>query len=127
MSREEELIKDWPEQLAPEPAGRGAPRFRHPERRQLGWHAASFDELIAPEHPVRAVWAFAKGLDLGALHAAVKAREGAPGQAPAAPELMMALWLWSYLLRSPAEKRKSWSDLLLAMRTFEQVAGGAPT
>ena len=33
----------------------------------------------------------------------------------------------AYLLRSPAEKRKSWSDLLLAMRTFEQVAGGAPT
>jgi uracil-DNA glycosylase family 4 len=33
----------------------------------------------------------------------------------------------AYLLRSPGEKRKSWSDLLLAMRTFEQVAGGAPT
>ena len=33
----------------------------------------------------------------------------------------------AYLLRSPAENRKSWSDLLLAMRTFEQVAGGAPT
>jgi uracil-DNA glycosylase len=33
----------------------------------------------------------------------------------------------AYLLRSPGEKRKSWSDLLLAMRTFEQAAGGAPT
>ena len=33
----------------------------------------------------------------------------------------------AYLLRSPVEKRKSWSDLLLAMRTFEQVAGGAST
>ena len=33
----------------------------------------------------------------------------------------------AYLLRSPGEKRKSWSDLLLAMRTFEQVVGGAPT
>jgi uracil-DNA glycosylase len=33
----------------------------------------------------------------------------------------------AYLLRSPAEKRKSWADLLLAMRTFEQVAGGART
>jgi DNA polymerase len=32
----------------------------------------------------------------------------------------------AYLLRSPGEKRKSWSDLLLAMRTFEQAAGGAP-
>jgi DNA polymerase len=32
----------------------------------------------------------------------------------------------AYLLRSPGEKRKSWADLLLALRTFEQVAGGAP-
>jgi uracil-DNA glycosylase len=29
----------------------------------------------------------------------------------------------AYLLRSPGEKRKSWADLLLAMRTFEQLAG----
>jgi uracil-DNA glycosylase len=33
----------------------------------------------------------------------------------------------AYLLRSPGEKRKSWADLMLALRTFEQVAGGAPT
>lgn len=95
MANEEELIKDLPEQLAPEPGGHGAPRYRHPERSQLGWHAAALDELIAPDHAVRAVWAFAQGLDLGELHAAVKAREGVPGQAPPAPELMMALWLWA--------------------------------
>jgi uracil-DNA glycosylase len=33
----------------------------------------------------------------------------------------------AYLLRSPGEKRKSWADLLLALRTFEQLAGGAPS
>jgi DNA polymerase len=33
----------------------------------------------------------------------------------------------AYLLRSPGEKRKSWADLLLALRTFEQLTGGAPT
>ena len=31
----------------------------------------------------------------------------------------------AYLLRSPGEKRKSWADLLLALRTFEQLARGA--
>jgi DNA polymerase len=31
----------------------------------------------------------------------------------------------AYLLRSPAEKRKSWADLVLAMQTFERL-GGAP-
>jgi uracil-DNA glycosylase len=33
----------------------------------------------------------------------------------------------AYLLRSPGEKRKSWADLLLALRTFDQLAGGTPT
>lgn len=28
----------------------------------------------------------------------------------------------AYLLRSPAEKRKSWSDLVLALRTFEKLS-----
>jgi uracil-DNA glycosylase len=32
----------------------------------------------------------------------------------------------AYLLRSPGEKRKSWADLMLALRTFEQLAGAAP-
>src|SRR5688500_15533002 len=31
----------------------------------------------------------------------------------------------AYLLRSPVEKRKSWADLLLAMRTFESLQSGA--
>jgi uracil-DNA glycosylase len=31
----------------------------------------------------------------------------------------------AYLLRSPGEKRKSWADLLLALRTFESL--GSPT
>lgn len=29
----------------------------------------------------------------------------------------------AYLLRSPGEKRKAWADLVLAMQTFEQLAG----
>src|SRR5258708_5402883 len=95
MSSGEELIEGLPEQRAPEPAGRGAPRYRQPERRQIGWHVATIDALIAADHPVRAVWAFAAALDLGELHRAVKAREGVPGQAPPAPALMMALWLWA--------------------------------
>jgi uracil-DNA glycosylase len=31
----------------------------------------------------------------------------------------------AYLLRSPGEKRKSWADLMLALRTFEQLAGAS--
>lgn len=56
---------------------------------------AALDEMIADDHPVRAVWAFVLKLDLSPLHDAIKAREGVPGHPPAAPELMMALWLWA--------------------------------
>jgi transposase len=95
VSGNSELFGDLPEQLVPEAPGRGMPRLRQPERHQLGWYAATIDDLVARDHPVRAVWAFVQSLDLRALHDAVKAREGVPGQAPPAPELMMALWLWA--------------------------------
>ena len=32
----------------------------------------------------------------------------------------------AYLLRSPAEKRKAWGDLVLAMQTFERLGGAMP-
>jgi transposase len=95
MSDENELFAGLPEQRAPEAGGRGGVRLRHPERHQVGWHAAALDELVAPDHPVRAIWAFVCGLDLRELYEGVKAREGVPGQAPPAPELMLALWLWA--------------------------------
>jgi transposase len=92
---DEGLFEELPEQKGPQPEGRGAPRLRVPERSQIDTHWAALDDLIADDHPVRAVWAFAAGLDLSALHEAIKAREGQPGHPPAAPELMMALWLWA--------------------------------
>jgi len=95
MSGDEGLWGELPEQRAPEPAARAAPRLRRPERDQLGWHAAAIDDLIAPDHPARAVWAFVTGLDLSELHDEVKAREGVPGQAPPDPALMLALWLFA--------------------------------
>jgi transposase len=89
------LFEELPEQMREPSAGSGAPRLRVPERRQVDMHWAALDDLVADDHPVRAVWSFAVGLDLSALHAAIEAREGRPGHPPAAPELMMALWLWA--------------------------------
>src|SRR5438270_10322134 len=80
------LFEDLPKQPVPEAPGRRTPRLRQPQRHQPGWQIVAIDDLVARDHPV---------LDLRPLHDAVKAREGVPGQAPAAPELMMALWLWA--------------------------------
>jgi DNA polymerase len=42
----------------------------------------------------------------------------------AANRPMIVTYHPAYLLRSPVEKRKSWADLLLAMRTFEATSQG---
>src|ERR1700716_536723 len=92
---DEQLFEDLPEQERPQVEARGAPRLRVPERNQIAMQVAALDDLISEDHPVRSVWAFVEGLDLSALHDVIKAREGQPGHPPAAPELMMALWLWA--------------------------------
>jgi transposase len=95
MTGAEYLFEGLPDQAVPPAPGRGTPRLRQPERFQPGWQILAIDDLVAHDHPVRAVWAFVGTLDLRSLHEAVKAREGVPGQAPPAPELMLALWLWA--------------------------------
>ena len=95
MPGEAELFEGLAEQVAPMEAPRGAARLRQPERQQIAWHNAAIDDLVAPDHPGRAVWAFVSTLDLSELHDAVKAREGVAGRPPATPEVLVALWLWA--------------------------------
>jgi Transposase DDE domain len=47
--------------------------LRQPERDQPGWQILALDDLVAPDHSVRAVWAFVQTLDVQPLHEAVKA------------------------------------------------------
>jgi transposase len=95
MSSDRELFEGLPEQHAPAQPGRGAPRLRVPQRDQIDMHWAALDDMLDRDHPVRLVWTFVQGLDLTPLYDAVKAREGEPGHPPAAPALMMAVWLWA--------------------------------
>ena len=87
------LFDELPEQAAPEVAEGGRPRLRLAERGQVELRALSLDQLVAAEHRVRLVWAFAEGLDLGVLYAGIKAVEGHPGHPPADPRVLLALWL----------------------------------
>src|SRR3954463_2759412 len=53
---DEDLFEELPDQKRPQPEDRGAPRLRVPERSQVDTHWAALDDLIADDHPVRAVW-----------------------------------------------------------------------
>ncbi len=90
---DEGLFGELAEQAAPAGVGVAVPRLRRPERRQVALRAVSLEELVADDHRVRQVWAFALRLDLSALHRAIKAVEGRPGHPPADPCLLVALWL----------------------------------
>lgn len=57
---------------------------------------------------------------IGKLRGTVHRIGGVAGSRP-----MVVTYHPAYLLRSPVEKRKSWADLLLAMRTFETLQSGA--
>lgn len=92
----EGLFEDLPEgaaAIAREAAGKV--RLREPERDQIELRAVDVDSLIGAEHPARVIWAYVKKLDLSELEIAIKAREHTPGQAPASPRLLLALWLYA--------------------------------
>ncbi|HKO07474.1 MAG TPA: IS5/IS1182 family transposase, partial [Alphaproteobacteria bacterium] len=91
----DELFKDLPGSLEPRGRGMGKVRLREPVRDQIELRAVDIDSLIGAEHPARVIWAYVEKLDLSALEDAIKAREDRPGQAPASPQLLLALWLYA--------------------------------
>jgi transposase len=75
----------------------GPKRIRRAVRDQVEFQECSLDELLAEDDPARIVWDYACGLDLGELYASIQAVETGPGQAPADPQILVALWLYATL------------------------------
>lgn len=86
-----------PGEVAAAQAGGGTPRLRVPQRDQVEVHWASLDELIEPDHPVRAIWAVVCGLDFHGWLETIKAVEGAAGRDATDPRLLAALWIYATL------------------------------
>lgn len=75
----------------------GPKRLRQAVRNQVEFQECSLDELLPEEHEARTVWAYVCGLDLCELHQRIQAVESGPGQAPADPRILVALWLYATL------------------------------
>lgn len=84
-----------PSQAAPEQA-EGAPRFQPINRNQFCWHAVDVEQLVGPDHLVRAIWELTGRLDLSRFTADVKAVEGVAGRPPYDPRLLISLWVYAY-------------------------------
>lgn len=75
----------------------GLKRLRGAVRNQIEFQECSLDELLPEEHEARIVWEYVCGLDLSELRQRIQAVEGGPGQAPADPRILLALWLYATL------------------------------
>lgn len=96
MMAGKELFEELPEMVAPQAElSGGRVRLRQPERAQVEWRSVDLDSLLAASHPARVVWRYVEKLDLRELEEKIRAREHTPGQAPADPRLLLALWLYA--------------------------------
>jgi transposase len=75
----------------------GRKRLRCAVRNQVEFQQCSLDELLPEDHEARIVWAYVCDLDLSELQQRIQAVEGGPGQAPADPRILLALWLYATL------------------------------
>jgi transposase len=91
----DELFPDLATQRNARSSEPGKARLREPVRDQVELRAVDLEAVLPPDHPVRVIWAYVERLDLRALEEAVRAREHTPGQAPASPRLLLALWLYA--------------------------------
>jgi transposase len=89
----------------PQPPRIGPKRLRHAVRNQVAFQQCSLDELLPEEHEARIVWEYVCGLDLSELLGRIQAVDGGPGQAPADPRVLVALWLYA-TLRSVGSARE---------------------
>ncbi|WP_043458257.1 IS1182 family transposase [Azohydromonas australica] len=65
------------------------------QRDQVELRPCELDALLAPNHPVRSVWAFVQALDLAPLYAVIKSVRGGAGAPATDPAILVALWLWA--------------------------------
>jgi transposase len=94
----------WPGAEEPREAERPAeaeppkrePRLRRVNREQMLLRPTDVEQLIAEDHPARAIWEFVGRLDLSPYYAGIKAVEGVAGQPALDPQLLISLWVYAY-------------------------------
>lgn len=100
----------------------GPRRMRHAVRDQVEFQECSLDKFLPEEHEARVVWAYVCSLDLSELYQRIQAVESGPGQAPADPRILAALWLYA-TLRGAGSAREM-NRLCVAHVAYRWICGG---
>jgi transposase len=99
------------------------PRLRTADRQQL-LSPLLIDDLIEGDHPARAVWRFAEGLDLSVLYDRIRARAGSAGRPAIDPRVLVALWLYATL--AGVRSANALAELVIRHDAYFWLAGGMP-
>ena len=94
----EELLHVAPNTPANAGSREGAapkPRMRAVNRDQLLLRPTNIEDLVPPDHEVRAIWELTGRLDLNAYYASIEAVEGVAGREPFDPRLLVSLWVYA--------------------------------
>ena len=78
------------------PEAPGEPRLQVLNRQQMAWRVVDVEQLIAEDHPARAIWQLVGKLDLSAFYKGIGAVEGEAGRPALDPQLLISLWIYSY-------------------------------
>src|SRR5882724_7145701 len=97
------------------------PRLRTADRQQL-LSPMTIDDLLEVDHPARAVWRFAEGLDLTALYDRIRSRGQIAGRPAIDPRVLVALWL--YATRAGVPSANALADLCIRQDAYFWLAGG---
>jgi transposase len=77
----------------PLPTLPGAARVVRPVRDQVEFTPRSLEDMVADEHPARAIWALVERLDLRSCYAEIRAVSDGPGRPASDPRVLLALWI----------------------------------
>ena len=100
------------------------PRLRRPDRNQSLMQACWLDDVLAPDHQARSIWAVVEQLDLSAFHQPLKARGSDPGRSATDPRLLVALWLYATV--EGIGSGREMTRLCECHDAFRWLCGGVP-
>jgi transposase len=75
---------------------RPQPRLKCINRRQLLLRQIDVEQLVAEDHPVRAIWELVGRMNLEPYYHSIGAVEGVAGREPFDPQLLISLWIYAY-------------------------------
>jgi transposase len=99
-------------------------RFIRADRLQTRFDYIDLEGLLAADHRARIVVGFVEGLDLSALYAVIRSREGEPGRPPADPAVLLALWLYATIEGTGSARQLE--RLCERDLAYRWIAGGVP-